>query len=433
MGRHVPHGGGPGRARGPRACPARTTASRSRYSDGAGAVHIETTRPELLAACVALVAHPDDERYQPLFGTTVTHAGVRRRGAGRRPPPRRPGEGLRHRDDLHVRRPHRRHLVARARTCRPGRSSAGTAASCPRPPTGSPRDAGPRGLRADRRARPRSRPRSAWSSCSRAAGELDGEPKPITHPVKFFEKGDSPLEIVTTRQWYIRNGGRDADLRAELLARGEQLAWHPAHMAVRYENWVDGPHRRLADLPPALLRRADPAVVPRSTTHGNPDYDQLIAPPRSPRCPSTRQPTCPPGFTRPSAASRAASSATRTSWTPGRPRRLTPADRRRLGARPRPVGSASSRWTCARRPTRSSGPGCSPRSCARTSRTTACPGRTRRSPAGSSTRTARRCPSPRATSSRPWTCSTKHGVGRACATGRPPGARAPTPRSTRAR
>jgi valyl-tRNA synthetase len=34
-------------------------------------VVIDTTRPELLAACVALVAHPDDERYQPLFGTTV--------------------------------------------------------------------------------------------------------------------------------------------------------------------------------------------------------------------------------------------------------------------------------------------------------------------------------------------------------------------------
>ena len=40
-----------------------------------------------------------------------------------------------------------------------------------------------------------------------------GEPRPITHPVKFFEKGDKPLEIVTTRQWYIRNGGRDEDLR----------------------------------------------------------------------------------------------------------------------------------------------------------------------------------------------------------------------------
>ena len=36
-----------------------------------GAVEIETTRPELIPACVALVAHPDDERYKPLFGTEV--------------------------------------------------------------------------------------------------------------------------------------------------------------------------------------------------------------------------------------------------------------------------------------------------------------------------------------------------------------------------
>ncbi len=35
-------------------------------------VFIETTRPELIPAVVALIAHPDDERYQPLFGTTVT-------------------------------------------------------------------------------------------------------------------------------------------------------------------------------------------------------------------------------------------------------------------------------------------------------------------------------------------------------------------------
>ena len=36
-----------------------------------GAVTVATTRPELLPACVALVAHPDDERYTGLFGTTV--------------------------------------------------------------------------------------------------------------------------------------------------------------------------------------------------------------------------------------------------------------------------------------------------------------------------------------------------------------------------
>src|ERR1700709_139150 len=41
------------------------------FSRREGVVYIETTRPELLPACVALVAHPDDARYQPLFGKTV--------------------------------------------------------------------------------------------------------------------------------------------------------------------------------------------------------------------------------------------------------------------------------------------------------------------------------------------------------------------------
>ena len=36
-------------------------------TDGTGDVMIATTRPELIPACVALVAHPDDPRYQPLF------------------------------------------------------------------------------------------------------------------------------------------------------------------------------------------------------------------------------------------------------------------------------------------------------------------------------------------------------------------------------
>ena len=45
--------------------------------DGSNDLHIATTRPELLAACVALVAHPDDERYQSLcWAVTCDHAGV---------------------------------------------------------------------------------------------------------------------------------------------------------------------------------------------------------------------------------------------------------------------------------------------------------------------------------------------------------------------
>jgi valyl-tRNA synthetase len=71
-------------------------------------------------------------------------------------------------------------------------------------------------------------------------GDLDGPPRPVTRPVKFYERGDRPLEIVTSGQWYIRNGGRDALVRARLIAAGQALTWHPAHMRVRYENWVSG-------------------------------------------------------------------------------------------------------------------------------------------------------------------------------------------------
>jgi valyl-tRNA synthetase len=74
----------------------------------------------------------------------------------------------------------------------------------------------------------------------RAAGELRGEPEPVVHAVKFYEYGEAPLEIVTTRQWYIRNGGRDPGLREALLARGRELDWHPPHMRARYEDWVHG-------------------------------------------------------------------------------------------------------------------------------------------------------------------------------------------------
>jgi valyl-tRNA synthetase len=74
----------------------------------------------------------------------------------------------------------------------------------------------------------------------RASGDLLSGPDPVRHSVNFYEKGTQPLEIVTTRQWYIRNGAHDKRLRAVLLARGEQLDWHPPYMRVRYENWANG-------------------------------------------------------------------------------------------------------------------------------------------------------------------------------------------------
>ncbi|MGO1384804.1 MAG: valine--tRNA ligase, partial [Arachnia sp.] len=82
--------------------------------------------------------------------------------------------------------------------------------------------------------------REATVAMLRANGELDGEPKPTSRMANFYEKGDKPLEIVATRQWYIRNGGRDEDLKATFLERGNELQFSPEYMRHRYENWVGG-------------------------------------------------------------------------------------------------------------------------------------------------------------------------------------------------
>ena len=82
--------------------------------------------------------------------------------------------------------------------------------------------------------------REAMAALLRASGDLDGEPKPTQRMTNFFEKGDKPLEIVSTRQWYVRNGGRDASLRDEMLARGKEITWVPPYMSHRFENWVGG-------------------------------------------------------------------------------------------------------------------------------------------------------------------------------------------------
>jgi valyl-tRNA synthetase len=74
------------------------------------------------------------------------------------------------------------------------------------------------------------------STASGSHTALVSEPKPITHPVKFFEKGDRPLEFVPTRQWFIRI----LPHREAFLAIGREITWNPQHMLSRYENWVEG-------------------------------------------------------------------------------------------------------------------------------------------------------------------------------------------------
>ncbi|MGZ4649989.1 MAG: valine--tRNA ligase [Kineosporiaceae bacterium] len=253
-----------------------------------GPVHIETTRPELIPACVALVAHPDDERYQGLFGQTVRTPlfGVEVPVVAHRLAEPDKGSGIAmictFGDLTDVTWWRELQLPTRAVIGWDGRLVADPPAGVPLDPY---RELGGKTAHAAR---------ERIVELLRESGDLEGEPKPITHPVKFFEKGDRPLEIVTTRQWYIRNGGRDADLREALLARGREIRWIPEHMRHRYEHWVEGlngdwliSRQRFFGVPFPVWYRLD--------TEGDPIHDEpiLAAEESLPVDPSS---DVPPGF-----------------------------------------------------------------------------------------------------------------------------------------
>ncbi len=200
-----------------------------------GPVHIETTRPELIPSVCALIAHPDDERYQALFGTTVTSPifGVEIPVLAHEGAEKDKGAGIAmcctFGDLTDVLWWRELNLPTRTVIGRDGRLTRETPEWLA--------DASFWGELAGKTA---FSAREAIVAQLRETGDLDGDPKPISRPVNYYEKGDKPLEIVSTRQWYISNGGRDDELKKQLLARGEQLAWVPEHMRHRYSNWVNG-------------------------------------------------------------------------------------------------------------------------------------------------------------------------------------------------
>jgi valyl-tRNA synthetase len=204
---------------------------RLRFDD----IEIETTRPELVAACVALVAHPDDERFAPRFGDTVRTPlfGVEVPIVAHQLADPEKGTGIAmictFGDVTDVIWWRELALPTRSIVTRSGRI-------VETPPPGVPD--GP-AWQAIAGTTVKAAQRTMVELLT-ASGDLIGEPRPITHPVKFYERGDRPLEIVTSRQWFIRNGGRDEPLRRELLQRGREVRWHPPYMHVRFDNWVNG-------------------------------------------------------------------------------------------------------------------------------------------------------------------------------------------------
>ncbi|HYO33382.1 MAG TPA: valine--tRNA ligase [Nocardioidaceae bacterium] len=240
-----------------------------------GPVHVETTRPELIGACVALVAHPDDERYAPLFGTTVRSPcfGVELPVLAH--PAAEPDKGAgiamccTFGDLTDVQWWRELQLPVRMIIGQDGRILRDV------PPWLT--DEAAAAAYGQIAGKTTFSARSTMVDLLRESGDLEGEPQPTTRMANFYEKGDKPLEIVATRQWYIRNGGRDADLRQALVARGSEMTWVPPFMRHRFTNWIDGlngdwlvSRQRFFGVPLPIWYPLD--------EHGAPRYDSPLVP-----------------------------------------------------------------------------------------------------------------------------------------------------------
>ncbi len=201
---------------------------------------IATTRPELLPACVGITAHPDDERYQHLFGkyalTPLFKVPVPIFPSKLADPEK--GTGIlmvcTFGDANDVQWWKENKLELRQVIGRDGRLL--------------PVIFGSEGWLSHDCAAANSYYSQLVGKSIKAAQKtivelleaMDdpafvGSPTPIEHPVKFFEKGDRPLEFITTKQWFVRL----LDKKDALLTKGDQITWHPDYMRLRYRNWTE--------------------------------------------------------------------------------------------------------------------------------------------------------------------------------------------------
>jgi len=257
-----------------------------------GKIFIETTRPELVPACVALVAHPEDERYQHLFGQTAKTP------------------------IFEVEVPIVAHRLAQID------KGSGIAMICtfgdvtdvvwwrelklPMRPIigfdGRIMSDGPKevvtGPGADLYTQLAGKTvfsaKEILVGAFQESGDMVGEPKPITHPVKFFEKGDKALEIVSTRQWYIKNGGNERPLAEKLIGRGGEIGFHPSFMRVRLEDWINGLNGDWLISRQRFFGVPIPIWYPLSES-GEPDYENPIVP-SADQLPVDPSSDCPTGY-----------------------------------------------------------------------------------------------------------------------------------------
>ena len=219
---------------------------------------IATTRPELLAACIAVVAHPEDTRYQNLFGkyaVTALFGAVVPILSSKHADPKK-GTGilmictfgdkedwnfwlkLRKIDmgknisdeELMQRHPQIKSVIAPNGKMLPvtfKESSTENFASL------NPKQAN--NFYSELKDLSVKQARRKTVELLKLSGALKKE-IPCEHTVKYYEKGDLPLELMLTRQWYIKL----LEHKEDFLKRGREIKWHPPAMRKRYEDWVEG-------------------------------------------------------------------------------------------------------------------------------------------------------------------------------------------------
>ncbi len=263
---------------------------------------IATTRPELLPACVGVTAHPDDARYKDLFGkqavTPLFKVPVPIFASELADPTK--GTGIlmvcTFGDQTDVMWWREQKLALRQVIGLDGRlvpveyGRAGYESDDPELANRSYAALQGKKLSAAREQIVGLLRDPAGSATGKGA-PLQKEPEKIEHAVKFFEKGESPLEFLSTRQWFVRL----LDKKTELLAKGAEIEWRPEYMGARYRDWTEGLGQDWC----VSRQRYFGVAIPiwyEVDAHGNANYDKPILPLKE-QLPIDPMLDCPQGFT----------------------------------------------------------------------------------------------------------------------------------------